>query len=57
MYTQQPVALCAVNTVRAGAGDALKWCGASEAQDIRKRLRGVAARLSASLKELGLDDL
>ena len=38
-------------------GDALKWCGASEAQDIRKRLRGVAARLSASLKELGLDDL
>ena len=38
-------------------GDALKWCGASEAQGIRKRLRGVAARLSASLKELGLDDL
>ena len=38
-------------------GDALKWCGASEAQDIRKRLRSVAARLSASLKELGLDDL
>ena len=32
--------------------DLLKWCAPGEAEGVRSRLRGVAARLAASKEEL-----